>query len=240
MTWDVAVIGGGPAGLSAALVLARSCRRVIVLDSGEYRNAAASAVHGYLGSDGIDPRKLRARGRTELSSYGVPITGVEDILPPIPGLRQLYGRSIFHCPYCDGWEVRGQPLAVVGQGGAEFAGMLETWSRDVMWFSEKEVVRFSGDDREVLIEQADGSVTWRRAVFLKLAGQRQRSHIAEMFGLRLDDDGVEHGPNGKTKFRGVYVAGDMTKDLRLSIVAAAEGAQAAVAVDAELREDDES
>lgn len=67
--YDSIVIGGGPAGLSAALILGRSLRRTLVFDSGEYRNAPANAVHGFLAQDGVAPNTLRQRGREDLSSY---------------------------------------------------------------------------------------------------------------------------------------------------------------------------
>lgn len=303
-TWDVAVVGGGPAGLSAALMLSRAGRRVVVLDSGEYRNAAARVMHGYLGYDGVDPEVLRSQGRAELARYGggvLPVaevrvidakfadnlfyltcvsryarstygatlpqevvrarklilaSGVVDVLPQIPGLERLYGRLIFHCPYCDGWEFRNTPLAIVGAGGAEFAGMLRTWSRDRVWFTEGErpkptavvaarcpivtskVAMFSEHDQQVRIHLEDGQVFTRRAVFLKLAGQKQRSPLAEMFGLQVGYNGVKAEEDGRTSFRGLYVAGDNTRNIQFAIVAAAEGANAAVAVDDELREED--
>lgn len=291
LLYDVVVVGGGPAGLSAALVLARARRRVIVLDSGEYRNAPAKNMHNYLGLDGLPPEQLRQQGRAELARYGVQVlskvqvtdvksadgffyltyatqdplqlpasrgmikarkvilaTGVKDDLPPIPGVKELFGRSIFHCPYCDGWEVRDQPLAVVGADAVDFARKLQQWSRDVFWFSEgavadraplyfpQKVVQFTGDDHQVFVHQAGGRVTVRRAVFLKLR-QRQRSALPEILGLKVEQYGVVHWPNGQTAMRGVFVAGDMTKDLGFSIMAAAEGAHAAVACDDELRED---
>src|SRR3954454_11306480 len=67
---DVAVIGGGAAGLSAALVLSRARRKVLVLDAGEPRNAPASHMHGFLSRDGMAPTELLARGRDEVRGYG--------------------------------------------------------------------------------------------------------------------------------------------------------------------------
>ena len=71
--WDCIIVGAGPAGLNAALVLGRARRRVLVLDSGHPRNYATHAMHGVLGHDGLDPADLRARGRTELGRYGVEV-----------------------------------------------------------------------------------------------------------------------------------------------------------------------
>ena len=142
---------GGPAGLSAALVLGRCRFRVLIVDGGRPRNYAAPGVHNFLGSDGVLPAELRRRGRREAKRYGVAFrrgevsavkrsrdgfaltlagggklrcrrlllaTGVVDPLPKVPGLAELYGISVFHCPYCDGWEVRDRPLAHYGRGGA--------------------------------------------------------------------------------------------------------------------------
>lgn len=147
--WDVIVIGGSPAGLSGATVLARARRSVLVLDAGEPRNSPAEAVHSFLTRDGMPPRELLAAGRVELESYGGQVhqaavisarrvhrgfevalddgstctarrllvtTGLVDELPEIEGLRAHWGTHVVHCPYCHGWEVRDQPLAVIASG----------------------------------------------------------------------------------------------------------------------------
>src|SRR3954463_15901547 len=165
--FDVVVVGGGPAGLSAALMLGRCRRRVLVLDLGHPRNQRSHALHGYLTRDGIAPSSLIDLGRAELLQYGVELrtlgvtsarlagdhyrvslandteeearyvliaTGVIDDLPAIEGFEACYGRSIFHCPYCDGWECRDRALAAFGQG-ADVTGLalgLKTWSADVV------------------------------------------------------------------------------------------------------------
>src|SRR3954464_3129733 len=75
--YDVAIVGGGPAGLTAAIVLGRACRRVVLFDHGKPRNYAARAVHGFLGQDGVTPGELRARGRNEAKRYGVDVRDCE-------------------------------------------------------------------------------------------------------------------------------------------------------------------
>jgi thioredoxin reductase len=145
-TFDVIVIGGGAAGLSAALVLGRARRRVAVIDSGEPRNASAAHMHGYLSRDGTPPADLLRRGREEARGYGVEFVagevqsveqgffvrvvagealearrllltmGATDVLPDIPGAAERWGRDFLHCPYCHGWEVRDQPLGVLSSG----------------------------------------------------------------------------------------------------------------------------
>ncbi len=75
--WDCIIVGAGPAGLNAALVLGRARRRVVVLDDAQPRNYATQEMHGVLGHDGLDPSDLRARGRAELARYGVEVVGAE-------------------------------------------------------------------------------------------------------------------------------------------------------------------
>ena len=146
-THDVAIIGGGAAGLSAAVALARSLRSVMVVDAGEPRNAHAAGAHNVLGQEGVSPLELLAAGRREAEHYRADIrhdsavaarrnddrfevdlaggetvrarrlllaTGLIDELPDVPGVRELWGKSVLHCPYCHGWEVRGQRIGVLG------------------------------------------------------------------------------------------------------------------------------
>ncbi len=148
--YEVLVIGGGAAGLAAALVLARSRRTVAVVDAGQPRNAPAAGVHGYLTRDGMPPSELVRVGRLEAQGYGARVidghveqvrraddgrlgvvltggrrltgrrllvaTGLVDELPDVPGLSERWGRDVVHCPYCHGWEVRDQVLAVLASG----------------------------------------------------------------------------------------------------------------------------
>jgi thioredoxin reductase len=165
MDFDCLVVGAGPAGLSAALLLGRARRSALVLDSGRPRNYAAHAMHGVLGHDGLDPAALRAKGVEELARYGIEVrpadvgaasaidggvdvdgitartlilaTGMLDATPDIDGFDAIYGISAHTCPYCDGWEHADQRLAVVcGAAAAEHMGpLLRQWSSDVVVFS---------------------------------------------------------------------------------------------------------
>lgn len=142
--YDVVVVGAGAAGLSAALVLGRARRRVVVVDAGSPRNAPAEHMHGFLSRDGMSPAALLEVGRAEVAGYGVGLvegrvdhiepgffvhlaggpvlrarrvlvaTGLRDELPDLPGVRERWGRDLLHCPYCHGHEVRDEPLGVLG------------------------------------------------------------------------------------------------------------------------------
>ena len=291
--YDVIIVGAGPAGLSAALMLGRCRRSVILFDTGHPRNAASQAMHGFLTRDGTPPLEFLRMARAELRQYetvtirdakvvaaecrdsGFEVTiesgermrgrklllatGVVDNLPPIDGFRDLYGRSIFHCPYCDGWEVRDQPLAVYGTGERALGLSLELtgWSRDLVVCSngpaeidadgrarlarhgialrEERVARVEGKDGILThVAFADGSRLPRRAMFFT-TGQSQRSDLMEQLGCTFNDKGtVRTGKYETTHLPGLFVAGDASRAVQWVVVAAAEGAEAAFAINTDL------
>jgi thioredoxin reductase len=293
--FDVVVVGGGPAGLSAALMLGRCRRRVLVLDLGQPRNRRSHALHGYLSRDGVPPAELIARGREELVAYGIELrtigatgatldgdhyrialsdgsdararylllaTGVIDDLPAIPGFDECYGRSIFHCPYCDGWERRDRRLAAFGRGpdAAGLALGLKTWSADVIVCThgsrierkirdrlERNDIRVY-TDRLARVEHADGALSqlvWasgdalpRDAMFFA-TGQHPQSSLALSLGCTLTKGGtVKTGTLCDTNVTRVFVAGDASRDAQFVVVAAAEGVKAAVAINKALQREE--
>lgn len=296
MNSDVIIVGAGPAGLSAALILGRCRRQVLVLDTGRPRNARAQAMHGFLSRDGIAPQELLRVAREQLLPYdGVRLqerevvaarclpeglevtcadgerltcrklllaTGVVDDLPDVAGLDEMYGRSVHHCPYCDGWEARDEPIAVYSRSakGVGLAILLTSWSRDIVlctdgvrlapahvarltahgigWRRER-LARLEGRDGQ--LEQvvfADGSRLARRVLFFN-TGQHQASTLAAQLGCEFTSRGaVKTGDYEVTAIPGVYVAGDASRFIQLAIVAAAEGAQAAFAINTALVEED--
>lgn len=170
--WDVIVVGGGAAGLSAALTLGRACRKVLVIDAGSPRNRFAAHMHGMVGLEGLDPGELLRRGRDEVDAYGVTVrsatveqvedvegglgvrlsggaveftralvaaTGLADDLPDIPGIREQWGTGVLHCPYCHGWEVRGQRLGVLGTCAMSLhqTELVRQWSDDLTLFTDR-------------------------------------------------------------------------------------------------------
>ena len=296
--YDVVIVGAGPAGLSAALLLGRCRRSVLVCDTGRPRNRASHALHGYLTRDGIPPAEFLALGRRELKQYDtvtvrdievvaatcrpdgrfestlaggervlsrklLVATGVRDNVPEIDGIAALYGSSVFHCPYCDGWELRDQPLAIYGKGSRGLGLSLEltAWSRDLVLCTdgpseldedgvarlarngiavrEDPIARLEGADgilSRIVFE--DGASLDRRALFFT-TGQSQRSELAMMLGCELNDKGtVRTGRYETTHLPGLFVCGDASRAVQWVIVAASEGAEAAFAINTDLLKED--
>jgi thioredoxin reductase len=294
--YDVVVIGGGAAGLSAGLVLARARRKVAVVDAGAPRNAPAAHLQGFLSRDGLPPQELLAIGRAEVTAYGgividgtvaaasrcarsgfqvrladgsvltarrlLVATGLHDVLPDIPGVRERWGRDLLHCPYCHGYEVRDQPLGVLGgtSDAVEHAQLVRQWSSDVVVFphtdaltaqqreqlAAREIRVVEGtvqrlrvkDDELSGVELDDGRVVRRTAVFVR---PRFVPHTDLLVGLGcdLDDDGwVRADAVGRTTVPGVSVAGNAANPRAQVITAAGEGSSAAIALNADLVEED--
>jgi thioredoxin reductase len=297
---DVIIIGGGPAGLNAALILGRCRRSVLVIDAEEPRNAVSRGINGFITRDGADPMEFRAKAREELTRYdtveiiqgrarhaerdgetggGFTInledgtrhtsrklifaTGLIDELPKHPGFRELYGRAVFHCPYCDGWNERDKPLLVYGQGrdGVGFAAELLNWSRDIILLTdgdhdlspecrerlarhsiavdERPLARLDWTDdtlHGVVFE--DGERIDRGSLFY-INGEHVGCELIELLGCDMTRGGtVQTGRYESTSVPGLYVAGDASHRVQFAIVAAAEGAMAAFAVNNELIAED--
>jgi thioredoxin reductase len=291
--YDVVVVGGGAAGLSAALVLGRARRRVAVIDGGQPRNAPAAHMQGFLSRDGMSPADLLAAGRVEVSGYGVELvddhvaaidtgftvrlaggrvlharrilvaTGVRDELPDIPGVRERWGRDLLHCPYCHGWEVRDQPVGVLGTvpGSVQHALLLRQWSDDVAFFvhaydlaaSEQaeleargvqivlgEVTRLTvDDDRLTGVELTDGRVIARAAVFIRPVNVPHADGLLAGLGCDLDAAGFAVvDRTGRTSNVAVWAAGNVVDPRAQVITAAGAGSAAAIAINADLVDED--
>jgi thioredoxin reductase len=293
-TYDVAVIGGGAAGLSAALVLSRAGRRVLVVDAGEPRNAPASHMQGFLSRDGMPPAELLAFGREEVEGYGGEVvagcvrgvrrgpggleltlddvilgarrilvaTGLRDELPDVAGLRERWARDVLHCPYCHGHEVRGRSFGVLGWSAQAvgYAQIVRQWSDDVVLFAapgsvteeqrEELTARAIGivegrvagvvveDDVLRAVALADGRSVPRDVVFVPPRFVPNNDVLVDL-GCDLDDDGwVVSDATGRTTVPDVWVAGNVRNPRAQVITAAGEGSTAAIAINADLVEED--
>jgi thioredoxin reductase len=294
--FDVVIAGAGPAGLSAALILGRCCRSVLLCDRGTPRSWASKAMHGFISRDGMPPREFAAQALQELRRYSTVqflqieitavqrtgrgfqvtagdrivhgrklliATGVQDELPAIDGLEPLFGTSVFQCPYCDGWEVRDRPIAAYGRQmrGLEMARALTAWSRDIVLCTDgasgysreqrqhlaangvtliqQRILRVEGENgklRQIVFR--DGSRTAREALFFDTPSRGQ-SNLTSQLGCTFNrQGGVRCGRYEATDVPGVYVAGNIIRNVQLSIVAAAEGANAAFGINRALTRED--
>ena len=293
--YDVTVMGGGAAGLSAALVLSRARRRVLVVDGGEPRNAPAAHMHGFLSRDGMPPGELLAVGRDEVGSYGGVITqgsvatvireqgaftvtlrdgrtfssrrllvatGLRDELPNVGGLHERWAKDVLHCPYCHGYEVRDQRLGVLGgpPEAVKYAQIVRQWSHDVMLFTaasaltdvEREQLNaraigiVEGQVENVVVKEdrlhgvalQDGRFVRRDVVFVPPRFVPNDQLLIDL-GCDVDDAGwVVTDPAGLTTTPGVWAAGNVRNPRAQVITAAGEGSAAAIAINADLVDED--
>ena len=287
--WDCIIVGGGAAGLSAAVVLGRARRQTLVLDEGEQSNLVAHGIGGLLGHDGTAPAELYAAGRAELTKYtsvnvrsatvtgahsdgdGFVVetadggrerarrlllaTGMQYRPPQIAGLDELWGGAAFHCPFCHGWEVRDQPLAVLADGdrAVHMGLMLTGWTDDIVVLTNGgavdsaplTAVGISVDDREItefhseageLVEVrfTSGPPLPRRGV-LVAAVLQQRSHLAAHLGVDFASspvavDAISVDQFQRTTVPGVFAAGDTAVQVPQVAAAVASGSLAATAI----------
>jgi thioredoxin reductase len=292
---DVVVLGGGAAGLSAALVLSRARRDVVVVDAGKPRNAPAAHMHGFLSRDGLPPRDLLSLGRAEVEAYGGRIldadaddligtrsgrfevrlddgtrlsarrllatTGLRDELPHIAGLHERFGRDVLHCPYCHGYEVRARRLGVIGGSPNSFhqVQLVRQWASDVVFFTNG--ADLTAEQHEQLVARAigvvDGHVTRVVAehdvlTAVEVEGTRvvardaifvaprfvPNTHLLTRLGCAADEQGWLLMDSGRTTVAGVWAAGNAVNPRAQVITAAGEGSAVAIALNADLVEQD--
>ncbi|WP_338551453.1 NAD(P)/FAD-dependent oxidoreductase [Paenibacillus sp. KS-LC4] len=290
---DVAIIGGGPAGMSAALVLGRARKSVIVIDEERPRNRVTQESHGFLTRDGIKPAELRHIAREQISVYpsvqfendsAVAITGVDgaftitttkgaafgakkllfavgmkDLPLDIKGLTDVYGKSAFVCPYCDGWEMRDRRLVIISKGAhaLHFAKIIAGWTsqytictdgpdemtaeqreelqqHDVPIFDSKiqRIESANGIVKQVVLE--DGAIIACEGIFFlpKLA---IGSELPQIMGCEMTEAGaVVVDEFGKTNVPGIYSAGDAASQKYQVVAAASMGSMVAVSINSEL------
>lgn len=296
--FDIAIIGGGPAGLSAALVLGRARRSVALFDEAKPRNRVALASHGFLTRDGTPPAAMRKMAHDELAAYpsvrirgsrveevarepdgGFRLTdaageswraarlllaaGLKELLPEIPGLYDFYGRSLFCCAYCDGWELRDRPLVLIAGNDHTFhlAKTVYNWSKDLLVctngydslepeeeralrergirIDRREIGGFVGEDGQLsALRFADGGEAACAGGFVA-ERLRQAAPFAERLGCAMTPyGGIETDGAGRTSVPGVYAAGDATCIMPAQlIVAAADGTRAAIGINEDMTDE---
>ena len=295
--FDVVIVGGGPAGLNAAVVLGRCRRQVVLFDTGRQRNRRSHGIHNFLTRDDMLPADFIELAKREAKKYGVVFrnievtnaikmkngrfsitdqkgnityakkillaTGLSDNLPAIDGLEELYGHSIFHCPYCDGWEVRDKRIGLYARNrnGVELALSLLTWSKSITYLTDgkkylkpheiqllkthnipvitapiQKLQSIKGKLRNILFKNNEQYAC--DAMFF-VNGYIQQSKLVEQLGCTISKKKVVMTNRlQQANIPGVYVAGDAAKDMHFVVVAAAEGAKAAVNINKELQKEE--
>jgi len=295
--YDVIIVGGGPAGLNAAVVLGRCQRKVLLFDTGKQRNRYSHGIHNYLTRYGVLPKYMISLAQKEIKKYGILFlkreivnaakqrtgiflvkdssgtsyyakkllitTGLTDKLPALNGIKRFYGTSVFHCPYCDAWEVRNKKIGVYAKNknGFELALSLHTWSKTIIYFTDGKKY-LSAKESDTLkqykiqvitdaIEKLRGSNGVLRTIVMKnnrqypcdalffVNGYRQQSNLVELLGCTIGKKKmIITNKFQQTNVHGVYVAGDADKDVHFVVIAAAEGAKAAVVINKELQKEE--
>ncbi|WP_224365135.1 NAD(P)/FAD-dependent oxidoreductase [Hyalangium versicolor] len=291
MPHDVVIVGGGPAGLSAALMLGRARKNALLCDSGPPRNAAAEHMHSFVTRDGIPPSEFRRIAREQLQPYAsvevrdtrieaierqgklfavrlasstvltrrvLLCTGMVDEVPHTPGYRDLWGKSIFMCPYCHGYEVRDHAFGYVATSAQwlDFALFLKGWSKDVIAFTdgsfpvpaearekferagvrieERRVIGLRSDGRGLAAVQFEGGDEVAREILFVRPPQHQTALVASL-GLALDEQGfVRIDAQHHTSVSGIHAAGDLTTPMQGALFAANAGSIAAAMLNHEL------
>ncbi|MCM3112840.1 NAD(P)/FAD-dependent oxidoreductase [Lederbergia lenta] len=297
MILDCAVIGGGPAGLNAALVLGRSRRKTVLFDDNKPRNLVTSESHGFITRDGIHPQELKRIAHEELYRYPdvriekqrvhrinkenslfkvetengevysakkiILATGFKEVLPDIPRVKEFYGKSLFNCPFCDGWELRDRPLAVItdDQKAFHMAKLVSNWTNDLIVFTngkevlsleeqellksngirinEKKIAAFIGEEGMLeKIQFEDETSVLREGGFIATKWIQADSFKSSLEYTLNEQGGIETDSMKRTKTEGVFACGD-TRIAGPSqlIVAAGEGSMAAISVIAALTEE---
>ena len=298
MIYDCVIIGGGPAGLNAALVLGRSRRKVLIYDSNQPRNAVTHESHGYLTRDGVKPSEFREIAYKEVLKYptvehlsekvtmvektgkyfsiateNVTVktrkvlvsTGLKEILPDLKGLKDKYGKSMFHCPYCDGWELRDRPLIVISEnpGVHHLAKLLYNWSKDLIVctngqqkiFSEeqeqqlssknirvitKEISALHGDNGQLQeVEFSDGTRINRTGGFI-IPKWFNQLEFSKNLGYDVNEhDAILTDSFGASTVPGLFAAGEAATGTPTQlIISASSGSIAAARINLELTEEE--
>ncbi|GAF65129.1 thioredoxin reductase [Bacillus sp. TS-2] len=295
---DCMIIGGGPAGLNAALVLGRARKKVLLFDDNQPRNAVVQESHGFITRDGISPKEFRSIAKTDISKYPsvqlrearikevikednlfvveteegqhyhsrklILATGLKDKLPTIDGIQALYGTSLFSCPFCDGWELRDKKLVVISESDHihHYVKLIYNWSQDVVVCTNGKQL-FDKEGKATLankgiqlyeqeIEELVGENGYLEKVIFKNGVEINReggfvttdlvqaTNIAEKLGVPLMSDGqLEVADFGRTNVEGLFIAGDSANMFSAQlIIAASTGSKSALAVVAELVNED--
>lgn len=293
--FDVIIIGGSYAGLSAGLALGRSLRKVLIIDAGKPCNSPTPRSHNFITQDGVAPGKIAAIARLQVEKYstvqfykgkateaesvsgGFTIStdngesfdakklifaaGLKDIMPRIEGFSSCWGKSILHCPYCHGYEVKQVKTGIIANGDMAFhyATLISNWTNELSVFTNgnstltqeqqaqlqkhsikifeakvQELVHDNGQLTKIILEDAS---EYELSAIYSAPETKQHCELPERLGCEINDDGlVQVDPFQKTTVPGVYACGD-SANMRSVAMAVSSGQIAGVVSNKELVEE---
>ncbi|MDI9867515.1 NAD(P)/FAD-dependent oxidoreductase [Flectobacillus sp. DC10W] len=294
--YDAIIIGGSYSGLSSAMTLGRSLRKVMVLDNGKPCNRYTPHSHNFITQDGVVPYEISQKAKAQVLAYPtvsfreakvlavlkteegfevktsddsffakkiILATGIKDIFPDIKAFEDCWGKSILHCPYCHGYEVRSQQIAVIGNGdiGYDFAKLIYQWSNNISLLTdgtstlskeqadkltsmgirivENKIEEFLHTDGQIeSIKLSENLELFVDAVFARVPF-KQSTNFAENLGCNFLPSGyVQVDEMQRTSVQGVYAVGDSTSMMRSVSVAVATGTKAGAMLNKELIEEE--
>ena len=289
-SYEVIIVGGSYAGLSAAMALGRSVRQVLIIDSGKPCNRQTPHSHNFITQDGSPPTAIAEQAKAQVLDYPTVTsrtdlviavegsdgdftvrtesdstflakkllfaTGVEDIMPDIPGFAECWGISVIHCPYCHGYEVKGKNTGILTNGETtyEFARLISNWTSQITIFSngpatfDRQRIENLGVN---IVDTTIKEIVHRKGYLNYLVGGegnqypldalyarpafRQHCPIPEQLGCKLTEGGhIEVDGFQKTNVPGIYAVGDNTSPFRAVSMATAAGTIAGAFINHEL------
>lgn len=265
MVYDCVIIGGGPAGLSAALVLGRAKLKVLLIDNNDPRNKAANESHGFITNDSLSPFTIREKAKKDLLKYlNIQLisdtvadisdqrsffiietlknkfetkrillaTGLKETLPTVKGVESVYGDLFFNCPFCDGWELKDQKLAIIVEQEEHllhFSTMIFHWSKQLTVLtngmkvadsiksilSKNKIELFEDKIESIEKKESKGKINLHNSQSIEVYGgfliPRFELNLAftKNLSITLNDAGrIQTDEFGSTSFKNVYAAGD--------------------------------
>lgn len=291
--FDVIIIGGSYAGLSAALALGRALRKVLIIDSGLPCNRQTPHSHNFITQDGEKPQAIAEKARAQVMKYdtvqfhhalansgkknknGFSIstevgkeftskklifaTGIKDIMPDIPGFSACWGISVIHCPYCHGYEVKGEPTGILANGDFAFhyAQLIRNWTKELTVFTngkstltpeqsemitkhniqiiEKEIDHINHNNGHLNQVVFKDNTAFHVTAIYSRPELKQHCLIPEILGCELTEHGLlKVEMTQKTTVEGVFACGDNASPMRSVANAVASGNFAGAMVNHEL------
>lgn len=280
--FDVIIVGGSYAGLSAAMALGRALRQVLLIDAAKPANRFTPYSHNFITHDGKRPDEIATLARQQVEKYlsvrqieGFVVsaekvdhefiigldtgtqfvstklifaTGIIDLMPNIPGFADCWGRSVLHCPYCHGYEVRNTRTGILGKGdyAFEFGSLISNWTRELIIFTNgpaalnaeqklkldrhhipviEHRIKALHHDQGYLknISFENGHSTMLSTIYAR-PGFKQHTNLPVQMGCELTPEGyIKIDSSQRTTVPGVYACGDNVTRLRTVSSAVAMG-----------------